>query len=108
MHTGKQGLVKVIRKVIRIFGKEDISWKNNQASNQDGLLPRCLRYLWQSFSTKKVSFNIKISFFEIYNDQVYDLLSSKREILNIHHSKEVLLIGIFCRKPYLCKLHRYI
>ena len=87
----KQVLENHTRIFIRIFGKEDIEWKKNKANSEDGLLPRSIRFLWQKLLNDKINFTIKASFFEIYNDQVYDLLSSKREILNVHFLKDVYL-----------------
>ncbi|RHX97846.1 hypothetical protein DYB36_004275 [Aphanomyces astaci] len=51
----------------------------------DGLIPRSIRYLFQSVASKSpdTTFSMKASYCEIYNEQAYDLLNAASGALNV-------------------------
>ncbi|KAF0706466.1 hypothetical protein AaE_014093, partial [Aphanomyces astaci] len=51
----------------------------------DGLIPRSIRYLFQSVANKSpdTTFSMKASYCEIYNEQAYDLLNAASGALNV-------------------------
>ncbi|RHY56979.1 hypothetical protein DYB38_006458 [Aphanomyces astaci] len=51
----------------------------------DGLIPRSIRYLFQSVAIKSpdTTFSMKASYCEIYNEQAYDLLNAASGALNV-------------------------
>jgi hypothetical protein len=46
---------------------------------EEGLLGRSLKYLYEKLTVLNVKFNLRISCFEIYHENVYDLFSEERE-----------------------------
>lgn len=78
-----------------IFGNSDTVTISN-TNNERGLVPRVLEYLWQhisTFSIKKTSFNVHCSFYEIYQERVYDLLDGKSN--NDLQIREDTKLGVF-------------
>ena len=63
-------------------GKEDKLMFDNSANGSDGIIPRSFRYIWQAIERRREKFYVKTSFLEIYNEQIYDLLSEKRATLS--------------------------
>jgi len=59
-------------------GKENKLMFDNSADGSDGIIPRSFRYIWQAMESRREKFYVKTSFLEIYNEQIYDLLSEKR------------------------------
>ena len=65
-----------------IYGPAD----GNAASEQRGILPRTLEYVFkgmraaESKSEGKVSYSCRASFLEIYNERIYDLLESSSSV----------------------------
>ena len=50
----------------------------------EGLLGRSLKYLFDKLQSLNVKFSLRISCFEIYHENVYDLLSTERERSPLH------------------------
>lgn len=67
----------------------------------EGLVPRSMRYLFQQISAlpSTVTMKIRASFYEIYNEVVYDLLTqSKRQPL------QVLFTLCYCPAPHALEI----
>lgn len=59
---------------------------NEQVLNNDqytGLIPKSIKYLWNMIGSRNEKFYIKVSFLEIYNEQINDLLNAKSTNLQI-------------------------
>jgi hypothetical protein len=89
------------------MGREDSI--NEKVLNNDqytGLIPKSIKAVWQLLSTKtnKERHFIKVSFLEIYNEQINDLLAPKSTNLSVRWSQkqgffvEGLLV-IDCKRP---------
>lgn len=64
-------------------GEENLLDKNSYSPNEnDGLILRSVRYLWQKMSQSKDKFFVKSSFIEIYNECIKDLLTPNNKNLN--------------------------
>lgn len=59
-------------KTYTVFGKD-----GEMKGHERGLLPRMIEYLFLEIDKKKVDFNMKFSFFELYNGQIGDLTNLK-------------------------------
>lgn len=42
------------------------------ADETEGIIPRAVRYLWQTMAVRSENFYVKSSFMEIYNEQIHD------------------------------------
>ena len=105
---GKQAVERVIRMIYliqRIMGRED-------SINQDllykdqyvGVIPRSIKYLWSVMGSKNEKFFVKVSFLEIYNEQIRDLLNSNSGSLQVRwNAKQGFfvedLLVVDCTKP---------
>lgn len=49
--------------------------------DNDGLIPRSIRYMWDNMTQRKEQFYVKAAFMEIYNEQLRDLLNPSTGIL---------------------------
>mmetsp|Transcript_23870 Transcript_23870/g.23788 ORF Transcript_23870/g.23788 Transcript_23870/m.23788 type:complete len:301 (-) Transcript_23870:1027-1929(-) len=54
--------------------------------NNDGLIPRSIRYMWERMTNRKEQFYVKAAFMEIYNEQLRDLLNPSTGILQCRWS----------------------
>jgi hypothetical protein len=87
------------------MGREDSI--NEQLLNNDqntGIIPKAVKYIWNAVSSRNEIFFIKVSFLEIYNEQINDLLNPKNTNLEIRWNQkqgffvEGLLV-IDCKQP---------
>lgn len=58
-------------------------WKSD---NNDGLIPRSIKYMWERMTTRKEQFYVQAAFMEIYNEQLRDLLNPSTGILQCRYS----------------------
>lgn len=74
-----------------MIGDTDVS---NQ--EQRGILPRSIDYLFDVLSRKEDSFDISISFLEIYMEEIHDLINASSEKLKFRENKnrEVYVDGL--------------
>ena len=92
-------------KTYTIMGRDDtINEKILSNNKYSGILPKSINYIWSAVRTKQQKFYIKVSFLEIYNEQINDLLSPTNSNLQIRWDQkqgffvEGLLV-IECKKP---------
>lgn len=92
-------------KTYTIMGRDDSI--NEKVLNNDkysGIMPKSIKYIWKTVSMKQEKFYIKVSFLEIYNEQINDLLNPSNTNLQIRWEQrqgffiEGLLV-IECKKP---------
>lgn len=57
---------------------------------QRGVIPRLVRGLFDQISKQPedIEFSMKVSFVEIYNEKIRDLLDPKKNNLKIHENKQ--------------------
>ena len=60
-----------------------------------GLQPRCLEYIFYLLNEKPKDFILKVSFVEIYNEKIIDLLADKEELGKYINIREDLKKGIY-------------
>lgn len=49
--------------------------------NNDGLIPRSIRYMWERMTMRKEQFYVQAAFMEIYNEQLRDILNPSTGVL---------------------------
>lgn len=70
-------------KTYTIAGLEEHLGRSDYTSDDsDGLVPRAVTYLWQSMAQRTGRYFVKSGFFEIYNEQVRDLLNPSSGVLH--------------------------
>jgi kinesin family protein 12 len=88
-----------------IMGRDDAI--NEQVLNNDqhtGLIPKAIKYIWSVVGGRNERYYIKVSFVEIYNESINDLLNPKNTNLQIRWNQkqgffvEGLLV-IDCKRP---------
>ena len=92
-------------KTYTIMGRDDaINEKILKNNKYSGIMPKSINYIWSTVSRRQQKFYIKVSFLEIYNEQINDLLNPTNSNLQIRWDQkqgffvEGLLV-IECKKP---------
>ena len=92
-------------KTYTIMGREDsINEKILNNDKYSGIMPKSIKYIWSSVGARQEKYYIKVSFLEIYNEQINDLLNPGNANLQIRWDQnqgffvEGLLV-IECKKP---------
>ena len=92
-------------KTYTIMGREDsINEKILSNNKYSGIMPKSINYIWSTVGQRKEKFFIKVTFLEIYNEQINDLLNIGNTNLQIRWDQnqgffvEGLLV-IECKKP---------
>ena len=92
-------------KTYTIMGRDDsINEKILSNDKYSGIMPKSIKYIWNTVSNKNEKYYIKVSFLEIYNEQINDLLNINNTNLQIRWDQrqgffvEGLLV-IECKKP---------
>jgi hypothetical protein len=87
------------------MGREDSINERILTNDQySGIMPKSVKYIWSMVGNRNEKFYIKVSFVEIYNEQVNDLLNPKNVNLQIRWDQkqgffvEGLLV-IECKRP---------
>ena len=92
-------------KTYTIMGRDDaINEKILKNNKYSGIMPKSINYIWSTVSRRKEKFYIKVSFLEIYNEQINDLLNPTNANLQIRwEQKQGFFVGgllvIECKKP---------
>ena len=92
-------------KTYTIMGRDDaINEKILTNNKYSGIMPKSINYIWSTVANRQQKFYIKVSFLEIYNEQINDLLNPNNSNLQIRWDQkqgffvEGLLV-IECKKP---------
>ena len=92
-------------KTYTIMGREDaINEKILYNNKYSGIMPNSINYIWSTVGRRQQKYYIKVSFLEIYNEQINDLLNPTNSNLQIRWDQkqgffvEGLLV-IECKKP---------
>ena len=92
-------------KTYTIMGREDaINEKILYNNKYSGIMPKSINYIWSTVGRRQQKYYIKVSFLEIYNEQINDLLNPTNSNLQIRWDQkqgffvEGLLV-IECKKP---------
>ena len=70
-------------KTYTIMGREDSIDENILSNKLSGIMPKSINYIWKAVSKKKDKYYLKVSFLEIYNEQINDLLNPGNKNLQI-------------------------
>ena len=66
------------------MGRDDaINEKILTNNKYSGIMPKSINYIWSTVGNKRQKFYIKVSFLEIYNEQINDLLNPMNSNLRI-------------------------
>ena len=92
-------------KTYTIMGRDDsINEKILSNDKYSGIMPKSINYIWNTVGSRQEKYYIKVSFLEIYNEQINDLLNIGNINLQIRWDQrqgffvEGLLV-IECKKP---------
>lgn len=70
-------------KTYTMAGSEERLGRADYVSDEtDGIIPRSISYLWQRMGSRSEKYYVKAGFFEIYNEQVRDLLNPSSGVLH--------------------------
>lgn len=70
-------------KTYTMAGSEERLGRQDYVSDDtDGIIPRSISYLWQRMNSRSEKYYVKSGFFEIYNEQVRDLLNPSSGVLH--------------------------
>jgi kinesin family protein 12 len=65
-----------LTKKTRMAGNEEKMGRDVYVADEtEGIIPRAVRYLWQTMAQRSENFYVKASYMEIYNEQIHDLLN---------------------------------
>ncbi len=64
-------------------GKTHTMMGNLSQENLKGLQPRCLEYLFYLLKERQLETLIKVTYVEIYNEKIFDLLTEDDKALNL-------------------------
>lgn len=64
------------------------------SETDEGLIPRVLRKLFQTEDKLKRMIAVKMSYYEVYNETINDLLDSSKQNLDVREDKE---LGVFIK-----------
>lgn len=62
--------------------EERLSRQDYVSDETDGIIPRSISYVWQRMAARSEKYYVKSGFFEIYNEQVRDLLNPSTGVLH--------------------------
>jgi hypothetical protein len=88
-----------------IMGREDSITQDLLYKDQFvGVIPRSIKYLWNVMGQKHEKYYVKVSFLEIYNEQIRDLLNATSGSLQVRwNAKQGFfvedLLVVDCTKP---------
>ena len=92
-------------KTYTIMGRDDAINEKILSNNKfSGIMPKSIKYIWSTVGNRQQKYYIKVSFLEIYNEQINDLLNPTNTNLQIRWDQkqgffvEGLLV-IECKKP---------
>ena len=92
-------------KTYTIMGRDDsINEKILSNDKYSGIMPKSIKYIWSAVKNRKEKYYIKVSFLEIYNEQINDLLDPGHTNLQIRWDQkqgffvEGLMV-VECKKP---------
>jgi hypothetical protein len=92
-------------KTYTIMGRDDVVNEKILSNNKySGVMPKSIKYIWSTVASRKQKYYIKVSFLEIYNEQINDLLNPSNSNLQIRWEQnqgffvEGLLV-IECKTP---------
>ena len=92
-------------KTYTIMGRDDTINEKILSNNKfSGIMPKSIKYIWSTVGNRQQKYYIKVSFLEIYNEQINDLLNPTNTNLQIRWDQkqgffvEGLLV-IECKKP---------
>ena len=70
-------------KTYTMAGLEEKLGRQDYISDEtDGIIPRSISYIWQRMNERPEKYYVKSGFFEIYNEQVRDLLNPSTGVLH--------------------------
>ena len=70
-------------KTYSMAGSEERLGRQDYVSDDtDGIIPRSISYVWQRMASRSEKYYVKSGFFEIYNEQVRDLLNPSSGVLH--------------------------
>lgn len=50
-----------------------------------GIIPRCVNHLFDELRIQKVEFTMRVSFLELYNEELFDLLSAHDDMSKLRY-----------------------
>ena len=92
-------------KTYTIMGRDDsINEKILSNDKYSGIMPKSINYIWSTVGSRQEKYYIKVSFLEIYNEQINDLLNIGNNNLQIRWDQRqgFFVEGLFvieCKKP---------
>ena len=92
-------------KTYTIMGRDDsINEKILSNDKYSGIMPKSINYIWSTVGSRQEKYYIKVSFLEIYNEQINDLLNIGNSNLQIRWDQRqgFFVEGLFvieCKKP---------
>ena len=92
-------------KTYTIMGRDDsINEKILSNDKFSGIMPKSINYIWSTVGSRQEKYYIKVSFLEIYNEQINDLLNIGNNNLQIRWDQRqgFFVEGLFvieCKKP---------
>ncbi|XP_033757276.1 kinesin-like protein KIF11-A [Pecten maximus] len=58
----------------------DMSWEDDPLA---GIIPRAMNHIFEQLKTQDVEFSVRVSFLELYNEELFDLLGSGEDALRL-------------------------